>query len=68
MGYPMPKVGVAMKLGCPATLAGRSSGQVGPLSPTFGQSTDLTPYKYPHTPLGRRCEESEVLLSIVIPC
>jgi hypothetical protein len=32
----------------------------GPLSPTFSQSTDLTPYKYPHTPPDKRCEESEV--------
>jgi hypothetical protein len=56
----MPKVGVAMKLGYSATLAGRPVRQVDPLSPTFGQSTDLTPYKYPRTPPSRKCEESEV--------
>jgi hypothetical protein len=43
MGYQMPKVGAAMKLGRLATLAGRPARQVGPMSPTFGQSTDLTP-------------------------
>jgi hypothetical protein len=43
MGYPIPKVGAAMKLGRLATLAGRPTRHVGPLSPTFSQSTDLTP-------------------------
>jgi hypothetical protein len=38
----MPKVGVARKLGLLATLAGLLAWQVAPLSPTFGQSTDLT--------------------------
>jgi hypothetical protein len=36
MGHPMSKVGAARKLGRPAS-------QVGPLSPTFGQSIDLAP-------------------------
>jgi hypothetical protein len=34
-GYPMPKVGVDMKLGCLATLAGRPAYQVGPPEPHF---------------------------------
>jgi hypothetical protein len=43
MGYPMPKVGEATKHGHPGTLAGWPARQVGPLSATFAQSTDLTP-------------------------
>jgi hypothetical protein len=52
-GYPLPKVG-------PATKLARVVGQVPPLSPTFGQSTNLTPYKYPCTPPDRKFEKSEV--------
>jgi hypothetical protein len=41
-GSVTPNVSATRKLGCLTTLASRPVWQVGPLSPTFGQSTDLT--------------------------